>query len=262
MIACPRWTWSAVMVSRVLVVKNAWNRCVSNRVGWDSFFAFIRAAPAGSRPRPCADAGQRPRERTYRWTPWPAARSGRGPRSTRTRRPASSGRGLRLKSVIDIHEHQPAVGSARDGRSFTGEVHQEPGGDGVELADVSGGERSEERPQRRGGVDRGEDLLHPAVAQQRHVIDRIRPRDHPRHQRRHLQPGIRALIRPGRSTTDRRGSGGPPSRRDGRSGPDQHSTRDSGHQMMRQPSVRREKLAPARCLSFRVQLLRSKNNYP
>src|ERR1700712_4342267 len=33
MIACPRWVLSAVTVSRVLVVKNAWNRQVSNRVG-------------------------------------------------------------------------------------------------------------------------------------------------------------------------------------------------------------------------------------
>ena len=29
MIGCRRWSWSAVTVSRVEVVKNAWNRCVS-----------------------------------------------------------------------------------------------------------------------------------------------------------------------------------------------------------------------------------------
>lgn len=36
MIACPRWVLSAVTISRELVVKNAWNRCVSKRVPWPS----------------------------------------------------------------------------------------------------------------------------------------------------------------------------------------------------------------------------------
>ena len=36
MIAGPRWVLSAVTVSRVLVVKNAWERCASNRVPWPS----------------------------------------------------------------------------------------------------------------------------------------------------------------------------------------------------------------------------------
>lgn len=36
MIAWPRWVLSAVTVSRSLVVKNAWNRWVSNRLNWPS----------------------------------------------------------------------------------------------------------------------------------------------------------------------------------------------------------------------------------
>ena len=40
MIACRRWTWSAVIVSRSVVVKKAWNRCVSKRVGWARSFFF------------------------------------------------------------------------------------------------------------------------------------------------------------------------------------------------------------------------------
>lgn len=33
MMACCRWALSAATMSRSLVVKNAWKRCVSNRVG-------------------------------------------------------------------------------------------------------------------------------------------------------------------------------------------------------------------------------------
>src|SRR5699024_2455792 len=40
MIAWPRWVLSADTVSRLLVVKNAWNRWVSNRVGCSRSFLF------------------------------------------------------------------------------------------------------------------------------------------------------------------------------------------------------------------------------
>jgi site-specific DNA recombinase len=53
-------------------------------------------------------------------------------------------------------------------------------------------ERAQERPERRGGPDPTEDPIHPAVAQQGHVIDRVRPGDHPRDQRRHLQMRVHA----------------------------------------------------------------------
>ena len=61
-----------------------------------------------------------------------------------------------------------------------GQRDQEPRGDRVELADVAEGERPQERAQRRGRVGPGEDPAHPAVPQQRHVVDRVRAGDHPR----------------------------------------------------------------------------------
>ena len=53
------------------------------------------------------------------------------------------------------------------------------------------GERTQKRPQRRGCPHPLEQPLHPAVPQQVHVIDAVRTGDHPRDQRRHLQPCVR-----------------------------------------------------------------------
>ena len=41
----------------------------------------------------------------------------------------------------------------------------------------------------------GEQPAHAAVTQQVHVLDAVRPGDHPRDQRGHLRPGVRALVR-------------------------------------------------------------------
>jgi hypothetical protein len=76
-----------------------------------------------------------------------------------------------------------------------GQREQEPRGDRVELAHVPEGERTQERAERRGRVRPGEDPAHPAVPQQRHVIDAVRAGDHPGHQRGDLQPSVRALVR-------------------------------------------------------------------
>jgi len=106
--------------------------------------------------------------------------------------------------VIDIEQRVPAIGVAIAGRraaryaeqpSETGQCDQEPRGDRVELAHVSEGERSQERTQRRGRVGPGEDPAHRTVPQQRHVIDAVRARDHPAHQRGDLQPRVRTLVR-------------------------------------------------------------------
>jgi hypothetical protein len=75
-----------------------------------------------------------------------------------------------------------------------GQRSEEPGGDRIELAHVPKGERAQERPEPRGRVRLGEDPAHPAVPQQRRVIDRVGAGDHPRHEGGHLQPGIRALV--------------------------------------------------------------------
>ena len=88
--------------------------------------------------------------------------------------------------VVDVEQRIPL---AADGVSMnpqqageSGQREQEPRGDRVELTDVTEGERAQERTQRRGGVGPGEDPTHPAVTQQRHVIDRVRTGDHPAHE--------------------------------------------------------------------------------
>jgi hypothetical protein len=71
---------------------------------------------------------------------------------------------------------------------------QEPAGYRVELAHVPKRECTQERAQRRRRVSAGKDPDHPAVPQQRHVVDRVRPGwgylplagAHPRDQRRDL----------------------------------------------------------------------------
>src|SRR6478672_11964264 len=52
MMACPRWVLSAVTVSRVLVVKNAWNRQVSNRVGCPATALGLRSGIRRTTRRP------------------------------------------------------------------------------------------------------------------------------------------------------------------------------------------------------------------
>ncbi|MDD9208149.1 hypothetical protein PU560_17000 [Georgenia sp. 10Sc9-8] len=74
------------------------------------------------------------------------------------------------------------------------QAQQEPGGHGVDLADVSEGEGPQEGAQRRGGVAAVEDLAHGAVVQQGHVLDAVRARGHARYQRGELQPGVGALV--------------------------------------------------------------------
>jgi hypothetical protein len=100
-------------------------------------------------------------------------------------------------SVVDVEQRVlPEVGGVACGE-HAGQPRQreeEPRGHRVELADVAEGEAAQERPQRRGRVAAGEDPAHATVPQQRHVVDRVRTSDHPRDQRGHLQPGVRALV--------------------------------------------------------------------
>ena len=91
---------------------------------------------------------------------------------------------------VDHHQPRPVTQHRRPVRQSA----QEPGGDRIQLTDVTEGERPQKRTQRRRGVAAGEHPAHPAVPQQGHVVDRIRPRRHARHQRRHLQPSVRALV--------------------------------------------------------------------
>ena len=65
---------------------------------------------------------------------------------------------------------------------------------GVELADMTEGERPQERAQGRGRIRSGEHLAHRAVAQQRHVGDAVRAGHHAGDKGTHLPPGIGALV--------------------------------------------------------------------
>ncbi len=91
--------------------------------------------------------------------------------------------------VVDVDV--AALVDARQDRGILGQYGQEPGGDGVELADVAKGERPQKRTQRGRGPDPGEQPVHPAMTQHVHIVDAVRPGDHPRHQRRNLQVRVR-----------------------------------------------------------------------
>ena len=95
--------------------------------------------------------------------------------------------------VVEVHQRQ--VVDPGEDRRRCGEAPQEPGGDCVELAHVPERERPQERPQGAGRVRAVEGPAHPAVAQDRHVVDAVCPRQHSRHQARDLQAGVRALVR-------------------------------------------------------------------
>ncbi len=102
--------------------------------------------------------------------------------------------------VVDVEQRVPVIAgtSGRVGLAQQpgepSQHDQEPRGDRVELADVTEGERPQERSQRRRGVGAGEDPPHPAVPKQNHVVDRVRAGDHPADQRGDLQPRVRALV--------------------------------------------------------------------
>jgi len=98
----------------------------------------------------------------------------------------------RLDGVIDVDERQH-IGAGQH-RRLRGEPGQQPGGDRVELADMTEGEGAQQRPQRRRRPDPAEQPAHPAVPQHIHVRDRVRADHHPGDQRRHLQVRIPATL--------------------------------------------------------------------
>ena len=96
----------------------------------------------------------------------------------------------RFHGVVDVDVRQ-RVGAGQQ-RRLPAQVDQQPGRDRVELPDMPKHEGPQERPQRRRGVDTGEQPAHRAVPQQRHVLDRVGAGDHARDQRRDLQSGVPA----------------------------------------------------------------------
>jgi len=97
-----------------------------------------------------------------------------------------------LDGVVD--PGQGVVVDPGHDRGDRADVDQPPPGHDVELADVTEREGPQERSQRRWRVRSREQLLQPAVAQQKHVVDRVSAGEHPRDQRGDLQPRVRPEI--------------------------------------------------------------------
>ena len=76
---------------------------------------------------------------------------------------------------------------ARQQRRAAGQFSQRLPLHVLKLADISPGKGPQARPQRRRRLDPAKQPVHRAVAQQPHVIDRIRPSHHPRRQAANLQ---------------------------------------------------------------------------
>jgi len=87
--------------------------------------------------------------------------------------------------VVDVDERH-RLGPGQQPRRHLGQAGHHPGGDGVELADVPERERAQERAHRRRRPDPGEDLAHPAMAQDVEVVDRVGAGQHPRDHARRL----------------------------------------------------------------------------
>jgi hypothetical protein len=106
---------------------------------------------------------------------------------------------LRLRIPLDGN---PPTGPSRTAHTRTRATARSPkratpGKEPVSRNDRlrSTGERPQKHPQRRRRPHPGGQPTHPGLAQQVHVDDRIRPGQHPRHQRRHLRPGGRPTVR-------------------------------------------------------------------
>ena len=97
-----------------------------------------------------------------------------------------------LDGVVDTGQSK-LIDTGHD-RGHGGEVEKPLGRGRVELADMAESERAQERAQRRGGVGSGEQFPQAAMAQHRHIVDGIRTREHPRHQRGHFQTSIRTEV--------------------------------------------------------------------
>ena len=81
--------------------------------------------------------------------------------------------------VVDIDVDQPVRGGQQ--RRAPAQVDQQPRRGGVELPEVPEGEGPQERPERRRRARPGQQPGKRSVPQQPHVLDRVRPGDHPRH---------------------------------------------------------------------------------
>jgi len=93
--------------------------------------------------------------------------------------------------VVDIDEHQVVD---RSPQGLTRETGQHPAGYGIAQVGRDQRCRPQGRTQRRRCLGAVEDRADRRVPQQGHVINAVRTSDHPRHQRGHLAPRVRALV--------------------------------------------------------------------
>jgi hypothetical protein len=94
-----------------------------------------------------------------------------------------------------VHVGQRVLIDTRQQRYQLAKSDQCAGRDRVQLPDMPEAERPQERPESRWCVTGVEDPAHPAVPQDGHVVDAVRPGDHPRDQRGDLHTGVRTLVR-------------------------------------------------------------------
>jgi hypothetical protein len=104
----------------------------------------------------------------------------------------------RADRVVDV-EVGDLIGAGQQARDDTGQVGQDTGADGVELADVAEGVAAQVGAQRGRRPESGEDPVHPTVAHHVHVLDAVRAGDHARDQRTELEVGVGAGLPAGLS---------------------------------------------------------------
>ena len=116
--------------------------------------------------------------------------------------------------VIDIEERDPLrAATGQQSRHPRGKPGQQSAADLVELLDMAVGEGTQERAQRRGRPNPGEQPIHPAVAQQVEVIDGVRTGEHPADDRGGLRRGVGRGHRQALEEVVEAGRSGQPQRR-------------------------------------------------
>jgi hypothetical protein len=106
-------------------------------------------------------------------------------------RDKTTGQSISSAEVAEVAS--TAYSSRNKSERIEGRYWGDPGGvdqrpcDSVELANVTGGEHRQDRSERGQIIGSGKDFSHTAVTMKGHVIDRVRPGEHPRDQSAHLQ---------------------------------------------------------------------------
>ena len=146
---------------------------------------------------------------------------------------------------VDVEERHRVLAGQQ--RRAAGQVRQQQPAHLLQLEHVPPGERAQERSQRGRRADPAEQRRHRAVPQQVHVIDAVRPGDHPGGQAGHLQVRVHPAPAADPDMLCRPGPPGPPAAPAPSPGPGPPATRDSGHQTSHGSSPAHATIALARC---------------